>query len=62
MRTELLGQACGGVESSGINLARGVNSSLLHYDGKVHLDRLVYRDAENWAPLRGVDEKIPVDD
>ena len=29
-----------------------------HWDGKAHLDRLVYRDAENWHPLRGVDELI----
>ena len=33
-----------------------------HYDVKAHLDRLHYRDAENWAPLRGVDEEIPTDD
>ncbi len=32
-----------------------------HYDGKAHLDRLVYRDAENWATLRGMDEEIPDD-
>ena len=30
-----------------------------HWDGKAHLDRLVYRDADNWAPLYGVDEEIP---
>ena len=29
-----------------------------HWDGKPHLDRLYYRDAENWQPLRGVDEPI----
>ena len=33
-----------------------------HWDGKAHLDRLVYRDAENWAPLRGMDEELPADD
>ena len=33
-----------------------------HWDGKPHLDRLVYRDADNWAPLRGMDEKLPADD
>ena len=33
-----------------------------HWDGKAHLDRLRYRDAENWAPLRGVDEPFPDDD
>ena len=27
-----------------------------HYDNKAHLDRLHYRDADNWHPLRGVDE------
>ena len=32
-----------------------------HYDGKAHLDRLVYRDAQNWEPLRGMDEEIPDD-
>lgn len=30
-----------------------------HYDGKAHLDRLRYRDANNWAPLRGIDEELP---
>jgi len=29
-----------------------------HYNGKVHLKRLYYRDAENWALLRGMDEEI----
>ena len=33
-----------------------------HWDGKPHLDRLVYRGVDNWAPLRGMDEQIPVDD
>ena len=33
-----------------------------HWDGKAHLDRLHYRDAENWAPLYGIDEKPPLDD
>ena len=33
-----------------------------HWDGKAYLDRLRYRDAENWAPLRGVDEEIPAGD
>ena len=33
-----------------------------HLDGKAHLDRLVYRDAENWATLRGMDEEIKEDD
>ena len=33
-----------------------------HYDNKAHLERLRYRDADNWVPLRGVDEQIPVDD
>ena len=32
-----------------------------HWDGKAHLDRLVYRDAENWSPLYGIDEKPPED-
>ena len=32
-----------------------------HWDGKAHLERLHYRDAENWAPLRGMDEEIPGD-
>ncbi len=32
-----------------------------HYDNKAHLDRLRYRDADNWAPLYGVDEEIPTD-
>ena len=30
-----------------------------HWDGKAHLDRLHYRDADNWAPLYGIDEKPP---
>ena len=29
--------------------------------GKGHLDRLVYRDADNWDPCRGIDEEIPDD-
>ena len=33
-----------------------------HWDGKAHLDRLVYRDADNWAPLRGLDEELPEED
>lgn len=33
-----------------------------HYDNKAHLDRLVYRDVDNWAPLRGMDEELPEDD
>ena len=32
-----------------------------HYDHKAHLDRLHYRNAENWSPLRGIDEEIPDD-
>ena len=32
-----------------------------HYDNKAHLNRLIYRDADNWAPLYGVDEEIPHD-
>ena len=34
-----------------------------HYDNRAHLDRLIYRDAENWHPLYGADEEleIPVD-
>ena len=32
-----------------------------HYDNKSHLDRLTYRDAENWSPLYGIDEKPPED-
>ena len=32
-----------------------------HYDNKAHLDRLTYRDTENWSPLRGMDEKLPDD-
>ena len=32
-----------------------------HYDNKAHLDRLRYRDAENWSPLYGFDEKPPED-
>ena len=31
-----------------------------HWDGKAHLDRLVYRDADNWAPFYGADEDIPL--
>ena len=33
-----------------------------HWDGKAHLDRLVYGDAANWAPLRGMDEELPSGD
>ena len=33
-----------------------------HYDNQAHLDRLTYRDAENWSPLYGIDEKPPADD
>ena len=33
-----------------------------HWDGKAHLDRLRYRDADNWAPLRGMDEELPEED
>ena len=32
-----------------------------HYDNKAHLNRLVYRDAANWAPLYGLDEEFPND-
>ena len=32
-----------------------------HYAGKAHLDLLYYRDTENWATLRGIDEEIPND-
>ncbi len=32
-----------------------------HYDGKAHLDRLVYRNAENWVTLRGIDGEIAED-
>lgn len=32
-----------------------------HYDNKAHLNRLIYRDADNWATLYGVDEEIPHD-
>ena len=32
-----------------------------HYDNKAHLDRLRYRDADNWFPLYGADEDIPLD-
>ena len=32
-----------------------------HWDGKAHLDRLHYRDSNNWAPLYGIDEKPPRD-
>lgn len=32
-----------------------------HYDNKAHLYRLVYRNADNWSPLRGIDEEIPDD-
>ena len=32
-----------------------------HWDNKAHLDRLYYRDADNWHPLRGIDEEIPDD-
>ena len=33
-----------------------------HWDGKPYLDRLVYRDFDNWAPLRGEDEELPEED
>ena len=33
-----------------------------HWDGKAHLDRLYYRDVDNWVPLYGIDEKPPRDD
>ena len=33
-----------------------------HWDGKAHLDHLRYRDADNWAPLRGLDEELPAED
>ena len=33
-----------------------------HYDGKAHLDRLAYPDAENWAPFRGINEELPPKD
>ena len=35
-----------------------------HYDNKSYLDNpyLLYRDADNWAPLYGVDEEIPKND
>jgi len=33
-----------------------------HYNDKSHLNQLRYRNAENWAPLRGIDEEIPADD
>ena len=33
-----------------------------HWDGKAHLDRLHYRDADNWSPLYGIDEKPPRED
>ena len=29
-----------------------------HYDNKAHLENLRYRDADNWHPLRGIDEPI----
>ena len=32
-----------------------------HWDGKAHLDRLTYRDAENWSPLYSFGEKPPAD-
>ena len=32
-----------------------------HYDNQAHLDRLTYRDADNWFPLYGADEDIPLD-
>ena len=32
-----------------------------HYDNKAHLDRLIYRDANNWSPLYGMDEELPAD-
>lgn len=33
-----------------------------HWDGKAHLNKLSYRDAENWSPLYGIDEKPSWDD
>lgn len=33
-----------------------------HYGSKAHLDRLTYRDADNWALLRGIDKEIQADD
>ena len=34
-----------------------------HYDNKAHLDRLTYRDADNWTPLYSFGEDpIPLDD
>ena len=32
-----------------------------HYDNKAHLDRLTYRDADNWAPLYSLGEEFPMD-
>ena len=32
-----------------------------HYDNQAHLDRLTYRDAENWSPLYSFGEKPPED-
>ena len=32
-----------------------------HYDNKSHLDRLTYRDTENWSPLYSLGEKPPED-
>ena len=33
-----------------------------HYDNQAHLDRLTYRDAENWSPLYSFGEDpIPMD-
>ena len=29
-----------------------------YYDNKAHLDLLIHRDADNWHPLRGIDEEI----
>ena len=30
-----------------------------HYDNKAHLDRLTYRDADNWSPLYSFGEEFP---
>ena len=31
-----------------------------HYDNQAHLDRLTYRNAENWHPLYGADEELEI--
>ena len=33
-----------------------------HYDNKAHLNLLIQRDADNWPPLRGINEELPTDD